>query len=137
MKTLLEQYTNIQTVITRQDDTELSLQQRVDIAKLNQANLFVSIHGNKFTTPVPNGIETLYTRKESKSLAETLHKHVLPVTGLKDRGVKVASLHVTRETTMPAVLLELGFLSNPTDESVMLTDSYQDQCASGDCRRNF
>jgi N-acetylmuramoyl-L-alanine amidase len=129
VKALLEQHANIQTVITRQDDTELSLQQRVDIAKLNQANLFISIHGNKFTTPVPNGIETLYTRKESKSLAETLHKHVLPVTGLKDRGVKVASLHVTRETSMPAVLLELGFLSNPTDEALMLTESYQDQCA--------
>lgn len=129
VKALLEQHGNIQTVITRQDDTELSLQQRVDIAKLNQANLFVSIHGNKFTTPVPNGIETLYTRKESKSLAETLHKHVLPVTGLKDRGVKVASLHVTRETSMPAVLLELGFLSNPTDEALMLTALYQDQCA--------
>ncbi|MEI2280258.1 N-acetylmuramoyl-L-alanine amidase family protein [Paenibacillus polysaccharolyticus] len=129
VKALLEQHANIQTVITRQDDTELSLQQRVDIAKLNQANLFVSIHGNKFTTPVPNGIETLYTRKESKSLAEILHKHVLPVTGLKDRGVKVASLHVTRETSMPAVLLELGFLSNPTDEALMLTESYQDQCA--------
>lgn len=129
VKALLEQYANIQTVITRQDDTELSLQQRVDIAKLNQANLFISIHGNKFTTPVPNGIETLYTRKESKNLAETLHKHVLPVTGLKDRGVKVESLHVTRETSMPAVLLELGFLSNPADEALMLTESYQDQCA--------
>ncbi|WP_434750608.1 N-acetylmuramoyl-L-alanine amidase [Paenibacillus amylolyticus] len=129
VKALLEQKANIQTVITRQDDTELSLQQRVDIAKLNQADLFVSIHGNKFTTPVPNGIETLFTRKESKNFAETLHKHVLPVTGLKDRGVKVASLHVTRETTMPAVLLELGFLSNPTDEALMFTASYQDQCA--------
>ncbi|MGO4527709.1 N-acetylmuramoyl-L-alanine amidase [Paenibacillus sp. 2TAF8] len=129
VKALLEKHANIQTVITRQDDTELSLQQRVDIAKLNQADLFVSIHGNKFTTPVPSGIETLYTRNESKSLAETLHKHVLPVTGLKDRGIKVASLHVTRETTMPAVLLELGFLSNPTDEALMLTTSYQDQCA--------
>ncbi|MCK6076435.1 N-acetylmuramoyl-L-alanine amidase family protein [Paenibacillus silvae] len=129
VKALLEQNPNIQTVITRQDDTELSLQQRVDIAKLNQADLFVSIHGNKFTTPVPNGIETLYTREASKSLAETLHKHVLPVTGLKDRGVKVASLHVTRETTMPAVLLELGFLSNPADEALMLSEAYQNQCA--------
>ena len=54
---------------------------------------------------------------------------MLPVTGLKDRGVKTASLHVTRETTMPAVLLELGFLSNPTDEAVMLTEEYQDKCA--------
>ncbi|WP_440109702.1 N-acetylmuramoyl-L-alanine amidase [Paenibacillus sp. QZ-Y1] len=126
---LLQQHTDIQTVITRQDDTELSLQQRVDIAQLNQADIFVSIHGNKFTTPVPNGIETLYSRKESKVLADILHKHVQPITGLKDRGVKTASLHVTRETTMPAVLLELGFLSNPTDEALMLTEDYQNKCA--------
>ncbi|CAI6058311.1 hypothetical protein PAECIP112173_01681 [Paenibacillus sp. JJ-100] len=129
VKTILEKNADIQVVTTRQDDSELSLQQRVDIAKLNQADLFVSIHGNNFTTAVPNGIETLYTRKESESLAVILHKHVLPATGLKDRGVKVASLHVTRETVMPAVLLELGFLSNPTDEALMLTESYQDQCA--------
>jgi N-acetylmuramoyl-L-alanine amidase len=129
VQTLLQQHTEIQTVITRQDDTELSLQQRVDIAQLNQADIFVSIHGNKFTTPVPNGIETLYSRKESKDLADILHKHVLPITGFKDRGVKTASLHVTRETTMPAVLLELGFLSNPADEAMMLTEDYQNKCA--------
>ncbi|MFS0871225.1 N-acetylmuramoyl-L-alanine amidase [Paenibacillus xylanilyticus] len=129
VQALLQQYDDIQTVITRQDDTELSLKQRVDIAELNQADIFISIHGNKFTTPVPNGIETLYSRKDSKSLADTLHKYVLPVTGLKDRGVKMVSLHVTRETTMPAVLLELGFMSNPTDEATMLTEDYQDQCA--------
>ncbi|WP_339273173.1 N-acetylmuramoyl-L-alanine amidase family protein [Paenibacillus sp. FSL W8-0426] len=129
VQALLQQYDTIQTVVTRQDDTELSLQQRVDIAELNQAVLFVSIHGNKFTTPVPNGIETLYTRKESKALADVLHKHVMQATGLKDRGIKTASLHVTRETTMPAVLLELGFLSNPADEAVMLTEEYQNKCA--------
>ncbi|NUU78279.1 N-acetylmuramoyl-L-alanine amidase family protein [Paenibacillus xylanilyticus] len=129
VQALLEQYDDILTVITRQDDTELSLKQRVDIAELNQADIFISIHGNKFTNPVPNGIETLYSRKDSKSLADTLHKYVLPVTGLKDRGVKMVSLHVTRETTMPAVLLELGFMSNPTDEAIMLTEDYQDQCA--------
>ncbi|MEC0124417.1 N-acetylmuramoyl-L-alanine amidase family protein [Paenibacillus pabuli] len=126
---LLQQHPELQTVITRQDDTELSLQQRVDIAQLNQADIFVSIHANKFTTPVPNGIETLYSRTESKTLADILHKHVLPITGFKDRGVKTASLHVTRETTMPAVLLELGFLSNPSDEAIMLTEDYQNKCA--------
>lgn len=77
VQAILQKYSNIQTVITRQDDTELSLKQRVDIAELNQADVFVSIHGNKFTTPVPNGIETLYSRKESKTLADTLHKYVL------------------------------------------------------------
>jgi len=129
VQALLQQHEDIQTVITRQDDTELSLQQRVEMAELNQADIFVSIHGNKFTTPDPNGIETLYSRIESKTLADMLHTHILPVTGLKDRGVKMVSLHVTRETTMPAVLLELGFMSNPSDEAIMLTEDYQDRCA--------
>ncbi|WP_338539998.1 N-acetylmuramoyl-L-alanine amidase family protein [Paenibacillus tundrae] len=129
VQALLQPYTDIQTVITRKDDTELSLQQRVDLAELNHADVFVSIHGNKFTTPVPNGVETLYTRSESKELADILHKYVLPITGLKDRGIKTASLHVTRETTMPAVLLELGFLSNESDEAIMFTEDYQNKCA--------
>ncbi|WP_418038296.1 MULTISPECIES: N-acetylmuramoyl-L-alanine amidase [Paenibacillus] len=129
VQALLQKHEDIQTVITRQDDTELSLQQRVEMAELNQADLFISIHGNKFTTPVPNGIETLYSRIESKTLADMLHTHIMPVAGLKDRGVKMASLHVTRETSMPAVLLELGFMSNPTDEALMLTADYQDRCA--------
>ncbi|MCG7385918.1 N-acetylmuramoyl-L-alanine amidase family protein [Paenibacillus sp. ACRRY] len=129
VQALLQKHDDIQTVITRQDDTELSLQQRVEMAELNQADIFISIHGNKFTTPDPNGIETLYSRIESKTLADMLHTHIMPVTGLKDRGVKMVSLHVTRETSMPAVLLELGFMSNPTDEALMLTEDYQERCA--------
>lgn len=129
VQALLQKHEDIQTMITRQDDTELSLQQRVEMAELNQADLFISIHGNKFTTPDPNGIETLYSRIESKTLADMLHTHLMQVTGLKDRGVKMASLHVTRETSMPAVLLELGFMSNPTDEALMLTEDYQERCA--------
>ncbi|MBE7682421.1 N-acetylmuramoyl-L-alanine amidase family protein [Paenibacillus sp. P13VS] len=129
VQALLQKHEDIQTMITRQDDTELSLQQRVEMAELNQADLFISIHGNKFTTPDPNGIETLYSLIESKTLADMLHTHIMPVAGLKDRGVKMVSLHVTRETSMPAVLLELGFMSNPTDEALMLTADYQDRCA--------
>ncbi|PAF28724.1 N-acetylmuramoyl-L-alanine amidase family protein [Paenibacillus sp. 7516] len=129
VQALLQKHEDIQTVITRQDDTELSLQQRVEMAELNQADIFISIHGNKFTTPDPNGIETLYSRIESKTLADVLHTHIMPAAGLKDRGVKMVSLHVTRETSMPAVLLELGFMSNPTDEALMLTEDYQDRCA--------
>lgn len=129
VQALLQKHEDIQTVITRQDDTELSLQQRVEMAELNQADVFISIHGNKFTTADPNGIETLYSRMESKTLADVLHTHIMPVAGLKDRGVKMVSLHVTRETSMPAVLLELGFMSNPTDEALMLTEDYQNRCA--------
>ncbi|MGG4131547.1 N-acetylmuramoyl-L-alanine amidase family protein [Paenibacillus illinoisensis] len=129
VQALLQKHEDIQTMITRQDDTELSLQQRVEMAELNQADVFISIHGNKFTTADPNGIETLYSRMESKTLADVLHTHIMPVAGLKDRGVKMVSLHVTRETSMPAVLLELGFMSNPTDEALMLTEDYQNRCA--------
>jgi N-acetylmuramoyl-L-alanine amidase len=60
-----------------------------------------------------------------------MHKYLLKSSGLKDRGVKMASLHVTRETTMPAVLLEGGFLSNKSDEAVLFTENFQNNVAKG------
>ncbi|MNP30441.1 N-acetylmuramoyl-L-alanine amidase LytC precursor [compost metagenome] len=49
--------------------------------------------------------------------------------GLKDRGVKNGSLQVIRETTMPAVLLEIGFLSNSSDEAIMFSEDVQNKAA--------
>ena len=58
-----------------------------------------------------------------------MHKHLVTATGFKDNGVRTKSLHVTRETSMPAVLLEVGYLSNPGNESSMFNEQLQDNLA--------
>ncbi|MNI68686.1 N-acetylmuramoyl-L-alanine amidase AmiB precursor [compost metagenome] len=60
-----------------------------------------------------------------------MHKHLVAATGLSDRKVRYSSLHVTRETVMPAVLLEVGYLSNAGDEALMYTEQFQQRVAEG------
>ncbi|MNR18652.1 N-acetylmuramoyl-L-alanine amidase LytC precursor [compost metagenome] len=121
-------------MFTRTEDITLGLQARVDIAEAARANLFVSVHGNSLPVEYPNrdkvnGSETYYSRTESLPLAQIMHKHLVAGTGFKDNGVRSKSLHVTRETSMPAVLLEVGYLTNPGNESAMYSEQLQDSLA--------
>lgn len=58
-----------------------------------------------------------------------MHRHLVEALGFKDRGVKNGNLEVLRDTTMPAVLLEIGFLSNLAEEQAMLSETVQDKAA--------
>ncbi|WP_379129350.1 N-acetylmuramoyl-L-alanine amidase [Paenibacillus sp. sgz500958] len=131
---LLQQESGITVVLTRNDDRTLGLQERVDIAEAMQADLFISLHANAMPTTYPSwnkvtGSETYYTRSESLLLAQIMHKHLVAGTGFKDNGVRSKSLHVTRETSMPAVLLEAGYLTNSGDEAALYSEGLQDALA--------
>jgi N-acetylmuramoyl-L-alanine amidase len=127
---LLQQETSIRTLMTRTDDTYPTLDERVELANGQNADLFVSIHGNSFKEkPTVSGTETYYNRADSLSFANTMHKWILEATAFPDRSVRQADLKVTRETTMPAILLEIGYLSNAGDEARMYSDSFQDKLA--------
>ncbi|MEC0170015.1 N-acetylmuramoyl-L-alanine amidase [Paenibacillus graminis] len=131
---LLMQSGLVDVVFTRTEDVTLGLQKRVDIAEAAKANLFISVHGNSLPVEYPNrdkvnGSETYYSRAESLPLAQILHKHLVAATGFKDNGIRSKSLHVTRETSMPAVLLEVGYLTNPGNESAMYSEQLQDSLA--------
>lgn len=118
----------IKLVLTRWDDSYPTLEDRVKIAKDAKADLFLSVHANSFTAAT-NGTETYYTRADSLAFAQTMHAALVPATGLKDNGVRSKNLHVTRETTMPAALLEIGYLSNKTDEPQMWKEEFQNRVA--------
>lgn len=126
---------DIELVLTRNGDTYPALQERSALANQLNANLFVSIHANSLEksekNALVNGSETYYTKADSKAFAEVLHKHLIAATGLKDNGVRVKNLHVTRETKMPAVLLEAGYLSNVNDEAVLYSPDTQQRVADG------
>lgn len=118
----------VAAVLTRKGDTFLELDYRAHIANNLKADAFISIHANS----APNqgqasGTETLYTRPDSKAFAEALHRYLAAATGLRDRGTKVMNLAVTRETKMPAALLEVGFINHPMDEIKLFDPSFQDK----------
>lgn len=127
---LLDKEPNIDYVLTRSGDTYPTLDDRSNLANKSKADAFVSVHGNAGSATA-SGVETYYTRSDSVAFANIMHKYLVKATGLPDRKVHQESLHVTRETTMPAVLLECGFLSNKSDEAKMFTADFQERVAEG------
>ncbi|OKP93570.1 N-acetylmuramoyl-L-alanine amidase family protein [Paenibacillus sp. P46E] len=128
---LLKQENNIDVVLTRSDDTFLELKDRAGMANNLKADLFISVHANSSGSSVSSGSETYFQRDASKALANVMHKYLVQATGLSDRGVRYGNFHVIRETTMPAVLLEVGYLSNKGDESLLFSEALQNKVAAG------
>lgn len=128
---LLLQEPGIHLVMTRESDVYPTRPERVALANDGNADVFVSIHGNSVpSSPQTTGTETFYyKRSSSKELADAIHKHLVEAMGLKDRGVKDGNFQVIRETRMAAVLLEVGFLSNPSDEEAMFSEEMQYKAA--------
>lgn len=128
---LLLKEPEIEVVMTRESDVYPTRTERVQLANKLNADVFVSIHGNSvLESPQATGTEThYYQRSSSKQLAEAIHKRLVKAMGLKDRGIKNTSLQVIRETKMAAVLLEVGFLSNVSDEQAMMSDTVQYKAA--------
>ena len=106
----------INAVLTRSDDRELDLQPRVNIAERANADVFVSIHSNAISLSRPdvNGLETYYYSSGFR-LAQTIHNNILQRTDLRDRGVRRARFYVLVNTSMPAVLVETGFVTGRED----------------------
>jgi N-acetylmuramoyl-L-alanine amidase len=112
-----------QVLMTREDDTFVSLDKRAQIANERKPILFVSIHYNSAPSAEAQGIEVFfYQSKEkkgrtlkSKRLAHAVLKNVVAQTKAKSRGVKQGNYAVIRETTMPAVLIEGGFVTNEAE----------------------
>jgi N-acetylmuramoyl-L-alanine amidase len=121
----------VQIIMTRNDDSYPTLDDRIKMANSANVDLFLSIHANKFYKSSVRGIETFYSREDSQSFASTLHSILLPITGFVDRGVKQADYKVIRYTTMPAALLEVGFLSNPEEEAQLMNNDFRQKVAEG------
>jgi N-acetylmuramoyl-L-alanine amidase len=131
---LLEQ-SGVQAVLTRSDDTEIDLQPRVDTAEQVNANLFVSIHANSMGMERPdvNGLETYYY-SSGAALAQTIQNSMVSSLGMEDRGVRQARFHVIKNTTMPSVLVETGFVTGSDDAPRLASAAYQTQIATAIAR---
>ncbi len=100
------------TVMTRPGDYFVGLDGRCAIANSYRDAIFVSIHFNSATREGANGIETYYYSRRSARLAAAIHGRVVRATGTEDRRVRTRGFYVIRNTRIPAVLVECGFLTN-------------------------
>ena len=116
-------------VMSRTDDEYLSLEERVDFAEEERPQIFVSIHVNSAVATDPNGLETHYYHEHSKELAETIHSCLVKRVNAKDRGLFKSKFYVINHTTVPAVLVEMGFLSNPEERAELITESRKQKTA--------
>lgn len=114
--------------MTRESDVFVPLNDIAQISNNYDTDVFISIHHNSATSKSARGIETFYYKgADSKKLADTVHKYILPASTLKNRGVKSAPFLVIRKTTSPAILMELGFISNDAETQKIMSDSYQEE----------
>ncbi len=121
---------------TTRDENVLSnknqdLSNRAAMANRWGADYFISIHSNSSTNPSANGFEAYVYRKNSTAerLAESIVASVVSSLGSKNNGVKTANFAVLRRTSMPAVLLELGYVSNPTEALNLNSRAWQKKMA--------
>ena len=135
---LLKGYTGYELI--RTDDTtgkkDISLTARTNAANNFKADFYLSIHHNAGINGGKGGgiVAIVYTNASAKSVEwqKDLYNALITETGLKgNRATPLTktNLHEVRETNMPAVLLELGFMDSATDVPVILTEKFADQCA--------
>lgn len=131
----LSNHKDVQVIVTRTDDKFVSLDKRVEMAKKNSVDALISIHLNAETgVSTASGIETWYRTGDtegSKILAESVQQTILTYVKEKDRGVLENNFEVLRDSDMPAILIECGFLTNPEEEKKLLNEKHQDQLSEG------
>lgn len=109
--------------MTRFDDSSVSLQERVEFSENLQPDIFVSIHVNSSNSSTPKGLETHYYKDNSLTLAKTVHASMLNHVNASNRGLFKSKFYVINHTTAPAILVEIGFISNDTERAQLVTES--------------
>lgn len=116
--------------MTRTGDTYPTLQDRVDFTDANYGEIFVSIHVNSAASSSAQGAETFYAvttgdmYQEDIDLATFVNSQIVTNLNMKNRGVKSAQYYVIRNQLIPAVLVELGFITNDSDRNKLTNDRY-------------
>ena len=153
LQTQLEKL-GFRVIMTRTGDTYPTLQDRAALCKKYKPDLFISIHCNSSTNKTPAGIETyravpvggtetkgskVKTDKQpanefdanNSRLAYEIQKGMLAATGGSDRGTRHQAIYVTGNATCPAVLVEVGYLSNDAELKKIASPDYQNKIVSG------
>ena len=131
--------------MTRTTDTEVSpkgadasdieeLQARCDVANQHDSDIFISIHMDSFTNGAAKGTTGYYYAlgsKKSRDLADKVRAGVIDQIGTSNRGTQSCNFYVVKHTDMPATLVEVAFISNPTEEKLMNSEDGVQKAAQG------
>lgn len=139
IRSLLEQYKNVQVLESRDKDVFLDLSERTDKANKWGADAFVSIHINAAASTSAKGFETFIyngiSDAETTALQNVMHQEIVNQirgeSGFVDRGKKRANFHVLRESRMKAILSENLFISNASDAKNLKSEAYLEKLAQG------
>ncbi|WP_010273366.1 N-acetylmuramoyl-L-alanine amidase [Paenibacillus senegalensis] len=115
--------------LTREEDVFIELADRVSKAQQTNADLFVSIHHNSGKSTSSGIISFYHSQTKDKPLASVLQHELILSTGMVDGGSRYGNYAVLRGNPAPAILLELGFLSNPLEEEKIISAEYQNTVA--------
>ncbi len=127
---------DINVIMTRDVDANVSLEDRVNISKENSADIFVSIHLNSIgDIPMDihknKGTSVYYYNNNSKILADILQQEVTHYAGTRDSGVQAGSFAVIRPSDYAAVLVEAAYMTNPYDSMLYTNDKWINKAAKG------
>lgn len=121
--------------MTREDDTYIKLQERATFANELKADALVSIHINAHSKSDMEGVQAFYypdDDRDNKTLAATINDSLVKKLEASDQGiVERPKLIVLRDTKMPAIILSMGFLTNPKEGKLLKQDDYRQNCAEG------
>jgi N-acetylmuramoyl-L-alanine amidase len=143
-----------QTLLTRRDDSYVSLEERTRLANSQRNAVFVSLHFNSENTGTSSGIDTYYARQKeapgdewswvgifnkadplppdsSETLAATIQTSIVQRTEARSRGIHSSNFYVVHHTRCPSVLIEGGFISNAFESQLLSTETYRDLLAQG------
>lgn len=142
---LILQEAGAEAVLTRETDRELSdpgvdylyqakiqdLSRRVELANSRQADIFVSVHVNSFPDPREDGAQTFSQpgSEESKKLAQAIQFEFNRFLANPGREAKQVDYFANRMTKMPSTIVEIGFITNPKEEKLLLDQHYQSKIA--------
>ncbi|MDP4154439.1 MAG: N-acetylmuramoyl-L-alanine amidase [Bacillota bacterium] len=119
-------------IMTRTNDTYIPLGQRAELSNKNHADAFISFHYNCYNDPSIKGLtDFYYQHSKDSALAADILNEVVKTTGLNNDGTKFDDLDVLRNNKQPSTLIELGYLSNKQDDSIVENTAYRDQVAQG------
>lgn len=116
--------------MTRNDNSTLSLQDRVDFAEGKNEDIFISVHVNSSENSTPSGVETHYYHDYSMELGRYVQDALAKyITESNDRGLIKSKFYVINHTTKPAVLVEIGFISNENERMQLVSDDRKQRTA--------
>ncbi|MFC7060739.1 N-acetylmuramoyl-L-alanine amidase [Halobacillus seohaensis] len=119
-------------VMTRSNDSYLSLSARTSLSNSSKGDVFISLHYNSSPPSIKaSGMNTYFHSSNTRSLASNIQSAATQATGQRDRGIKKGNFHVIRNNNKPSVLIELGFISNLNEEKIVKEASYQKKVSHG------